>query len=117
VYAGVSLAAAAGLAAAASLFLSDAAARGVWLAAVIAWLLQLAAFALLLLARRSGTQLFIAGWAAGMLVRFGGLATVAFVVSRRGTPPLDATLVGLVGIVFVLLLIEPLFLRLDTRTS
>lgn len=116
-YAGGSLVAATGLAALASLFLSDLAARAVWLAAGVAWLLQLAAFALLLLARRRGTQFFLAGWAAGMLLRFAGLATLAFVVSRRGTLPLDATLVGLVGIVFVLLLMESLFLRLDTRTS
>jgi hypothetical protein len=117
VYAGVSLAAAAGLAAVASLFLSDLAARAVWLAAAVAWILQLAAFAVLVVARRSGTQFFLAGWAAGMMLRFGGLAVLAFLVSRSDALPLDATLVGLVGIVFVLLLIEPLFLRLDTRAT
>jgi hypothetical protein len=115
-YAGAALVIAAGLAAVASLFLPDLAARAVWLAAGIAWGLQLVAFALLLVAGRNATH-FLAGWVAGMLLRFSALAVVAFVVSRRGVLPLDATLVGLVGIMFVLLLIEPWFLRRGTSAS
>lgn len=93
-----------------SLFVSAEDARGVWVAAAVASGLQVLAFPLLALARGQA-NLFLAGWLGGMLLRFGTLAAVALWVTRRGTPPAAATLVSLVGFLFLLVLLEPLFLR------
>ena len=82
-----------------------------WVAAGVAWMAQLAAFALLLWAKRSGTG-FIAAWGSGTLLRFAVLAAVAVAVSRGSSLDPASALVGLVGFVIVLVLIEPLFLRL-----
>jgi hypothetical protein len=90
--------------------------KAVWLAASFAWVLQMLAFALLLLVRDQAS-LFMAGWLGGMVLRFGAVAGLAFYASRFTTLPLAALLLSLVGFVFLLLLLEPVFLRWDLRGS
>jgi len=88
----------------------------IWLAAGIAYLVQLAAFGVLLAVRGQG-QLFMLAWLGGMVVRFGVLGVGAFLLSRSDALPRGVTLVSYVGFVFLLLLLEPLFLRWDLRGS
>jgi hypothetical protein len=76
--------------------------------------LQLAAFALLL-AVREKPHLFMGGWLGGMILRFGGLGLVLYWASRTSVLPRTPLVIGLVGFVFVLLLLEPVFLRWDLR--
>lgn len=83
---------------------------GVWFAAALSWVLQLAAFAALVSLRRN-PQLFMIGWAAGIVLRFGAVGVVAFWLSRTRVLPLDVTLLSLVAFVVLLLLLEPVFLR------
>ena len=90
--------------------------RAVLIAAGIAYGLQLVAFALLLLMRDSA-QLFLAGWLGGMVLRFGALAACVFWASRTGTIAREPLLLSLVGFVFLLLLLEPVFLRWDLRKT
>lgn len=91
-------------------------ARAIWVAAAIAYGLQLIAFGLLL-ALRGQAHLFMAAWLGGMVLRFGALAAAAAFVSRSAALPRGPLLLGLVGFVFLLLLLEPLFLRWDLRGS
>jgi hypothetical protein len=88
--------------------------RAVWLAAAFAYGLQAIAFAMLLLVR-DRTELFMAGWLGGMMLRFAAVGGLAFYASRFTTLPLAALLLSLVGFVFLLLLLEPVFLRWDLR--
>jgi hypothetical protein len=90
--------------------------RAVWLSAGFAYALQTIAFAMLLLVR-DRTELFMAGWLGGMIMRFAAVGGVAFYASRYTTLPLGALLLSLVGFVFLLLLLEPVFLRWDLRRS
>ncbi len=87
-----------------------ASAPAVWLGAALALLVQLAAFGALVALRDRGT-LFLLGWLGGMLLRFGALGVVAVWLSRTDALPRAAALVSLVGFVFLLLLLEPVFLR------
>ena len=88
--------------------------RAVMVGAAIALLLQLAAFALLV-SVRDKPHLFMGGWLGGMLLRFGGLGLVLFWASRTSMLPRTPLVMSLVGVVFVLLLLEPVFLRWDLR--
>ena len=90
--------------------------RAVWLSAGFAFGLQTVAFAMLLLVR-DRTELFMAGWLGGMFLRFAAVGGLAFYASRYTTLPLDALLLSLVAFVFLLLLLEPVFLRWDLRRS
>ena len=90
--------------------------RAIITAAVVAYLVQLAAFALLL-ALRDKSNLFLAGWLVGMVLRFGVLGVAAFAVTRSAVLPRNALLLSLVVFVFLLLLLEPVFLRWDLRRS
>lgn len=89
-------------------------AQAVWLAAAIAYGVQLLAFALLL-KLRAQPQLFVGAWLGGMVLRFGALGACAFWLSRTNVLPRGTTLLSLVVFVFVLLLLEPVFLRWDLR--
>ncbi|MFO7894389.1 MAG: hypothetical protein R6U63_11700 [Longimicrobiales bacterium] len=84
---------------------------GVRLAAWIAWPVQLAAFGALL-AGRAREVGFVAGWVGGMALRFAAVGAAAVWVTRVEGPDPASLLVSLVGFVFVLVLLEPLFLRL-----
>ena len=88
--------------------------RALMVGAAIALVLQLAAFALLL-AVREKPHLFMGGWLGGMILRFGGLGLVLYWASRTSVLPRTPLVIGLVGFVFVLLLLEPVFLRWDLR--
>jgi hypothetical protein len=90
--------------------------RAVLFGAVVAYVIQLAAFGALL--RFHGdAQFFVFGWAAGIGLRFLTVGVVAFVVSRTEVLPLDATLLSLVGFIVLLLFIEPMFLRRGPATK
>ena len=95
---------------AASLLLAGAAERAMWLAAAIAYALQLVAFAGMLYGRRD-PNLFLATWLTGMVLRFGAVGLVAWWLARNEALPREAALLSLVGFVFLLLLLEPLFLK------
>ena len=90
--------------------------RAVWFSAGFAFMLQAVAFAMLLLVR-DRAELFLAGWLGGMVLRFGAVGGLAFWASRYTTLPLAALLLSLVGLLFVLSLLEPVFLRWDLRKS
>jgi hypothetical protein len=100
---------------AAMLLLDADAARAVWFAGGVAWVVQLAAFAGLLLVRQRN-ELFLMGWLLGLALRFIAVGLVAFWLSRDPVLPLRPALLSLVGFVFVLLLLEPVFLRRDLQT-
>lgn len=86
-------------------------AGGVWVAAGIAAAVQLPAFAALVVARVKGRD-FLVSWAGGMLLRFVAIAGAAFWVTRGTRLDPAVTLLSLVGFVFLLVLLEPAFLRL-----
>ena len=97
------------------LLVDAAAAPAVWFAAGLAYALQLASFAVLV-AVRGRNELFLAGWAAGLVARFAAVGGVAFWLSRDEVFPREAALLSLVAFVFLLLLLEPLFLRRGLQT-
>jgi hypothetical protein len=114
-YAGAGLAVVLAGAGLAMPFVSGSAASAVWFSAGVAWLLQLIAFAGLI-AVRERAELFLIGWLGGLVLRFGVVGLVAFWLSRSAVLPLAPVLVSLVAFVFVLLLMEPLFLRRGLQT-
>lgn len=99
----------------ASLALGPDATRAVWFAAGVALLLQLVAFAALV-AVRDNTQLFMAGWLVGLVLRFGAVGVTALWLRRDPVLDPEVALVSLVAFVFVLLLMEPVFLRRGLQT-
>lgn len=115
-YAGTGLLLTAAAAGAATLLLDAAADRAVRISAAIAYALQLLAFAVLL-AVRGRDALFLAGWLGGMILRFAGLGAVAWWVTATSALPREAALISLVGFLFLLLLLEPFFLRRGVRTT
>ena len=90
--------------------------QAVWFSAALAYALQLPSFAALIWFR-SEAQLILAGWMIGMALRFGALGGVAWWLSRSAAFPREVALVSLVAFAFVLLLMEPIFLRWDMRRS
>lgn len=99
-----------GLAGLVVVVIGSADAGAVRLAAVVAWPVQLAAFGALVVGREGLG--FMASWAGGMALRFVVLVGVAIWVTRADGPDPASLLVSLVGFVMVLVLLEPLFLRL-----
>jgi hypothetical protein len=83
----------------------------VWLAAAVAFVAQMVAFAVLLLGRGK-TAGFVAGWGGGMAIRFAAVAGMAVWVSLTDRHHPETALVSLVGFVMVLALIEPVFMRM-----
>ena len=92
------------------LVLGGRSATAIGVGAGLAWLVQLVAFGLLLRGRRPGGS-FVVGWGLGMGLRGLALAGLAWWVVRSGTLPAEPALLGLVGFVFVLVLMEPVFMR------
>jgi CHASE2 domain-containing sensor protein len=99
----------------AALLLEPATARAVWFAGGIAWVVQVAAFAGML-AVRGRNELFLMGWLLGLALRFMAVGLVAFWLTRDPVLPLAPALLSLVAFVFVLLLLEPMFLRRGLQT-
>jgi hypothetical protein len=114
-YAGVGLLVVAAGAGVGSLLVPASESRAVWFSAGLAWVLQLIAFGGLV-AVRERNEWFLAGWLGGLVLRFGAVGLVAFWLSRSDVLPRAAALLSLVVFVFVLLLMEPLFLRRGMQT-
>jgi hypothetical protein len=60
---------------------------------------------------RERNELFLLGWMGWQVLSIGAVGLVAYWESRSEVLPLAPTLLSLVAFVFVLLLMEPLFLR------
>ncbi len=86
-----------------------------WMA-VLAWAVQLVAFALLRAARRD-TRLFLTAWVGGTVVRLGLLGVVGFWVMRSRAVPAAPALLALAGSLFGLMLLEPVFFRMERQGS
>ena len=110
-YAATSMVLMVGLAAGVGWLVGPERSAGVWLAAAVATAVQLPAFAALVVSRRKGRD-FVISWASGMLLRFAAIAGAAYWVTRATNLDGGVTLLSLVGFVFLLVLVEPAFLRL-----
>jgi hypothetical protein len=77
---------------------------------MVAFPVQILAFFLLVryLGREKG---FLLVWLGGTVVRMGVVLVAALLLTQVGELPPAPTLLGLAGFFFVLLLLEPLFLR------
>ena len=93
-------------------FLDAPARSGVLIAAAIAVPVQVLAFAALI-GFRGRLEGFLAAWVGGTLVRMLVVGLVAFVVIRSGTEGAVPMLLALAGFFFGLLLLEPVFFRLE----
>lgn len=86
--------------------------QGVWIGLAAAWLVQAAAFGLLLSAARRKATLVVAGWTAGTLLRIMVLGLLAWLtLSGELALPPAPTLLALVAGLFGLLVLEPVFYR------
>ncbi|MCC6319604.1 MAG: hypothetical protein IT361_18185 [Gemmatimonadaceae bacterium] len=82
--------------------------RGVLVAAVLALLVQGAAYAVV---RGMGRRNVIAGWGVGALLRFAVLVVFALVIVQRFSLPSAPATISLALFLFVTTLVEPLFLK------
>ncbi len=90
--------------------------RGVVLAGLTAVPVQITAF-WLLIRYRDRLNGFLAVWAGGTLVRMAVVAVVATVVIRARMDGAVTMLLALAGFFFGLLLLEPVFFRLDANET
>jgi hypothetical protein len=116
IYAGVGLVVTAAGVVVGSVVAGPEAAGAVRFAGVLAWLVQLLAFAALTLVR-GRSELFLLGWGAGMMLRLAAVGLVALWLTRDPVFPIRPALLSFVAFVFVLLLLEPLFLRRGLQTK
>lgn len=84
--------------------------RGLVAAAAVAWPVQVGAFGLLL-GHRDQHRRFLVAWTGGTAVRLGVIGLAALALTRIPALGAAATLLGLAGFFFGLLLLEPVFLR------
>jgi hypothetical protein len=97
-------------------FLSPDARESMVMAAAIAWPLQVGLFALL--ARWQGEpSRFLVVWGAGILGRLGVVAAMGLALNRLGAAQPGVLLMSLVGFLFALLLLEPVFLDRGNQTA
>lgn len=82
--------------------------RAIVISAVVAFAVQLVAFGI---ARATARQNVMAGWGAGLLIRFVVLAVYALVIVRAFALPSGAALVSMATFFFLSTLIEPLLLK------
>jgi hypothetical protein len=115
-YAGACLAVVVVSAGALALWLTPAQLRGLLAAGAIALVVQVVGFALLTGAW-DRTRRFLAVWVGGTLVRFAVVGVAAWWVARRAGPDPAATLLGLAGYLFAMLLLEPVFVRAGSDTE
>jgi len=86
----------------------EAVARAVWTSPAITFVVQLGTFGLARGAQRTNVM---AGWGAGMVIRFLALAVYALLVVRRlGLAPAPA-LLSLAAFLFVSTIVEPVLLK------
>lgn len=95
-----------------SLLLEGAGRRGILLAALIAYPVQVVSFGLLVRAREEPAR-FVFWWGAGIALRVAAVVGAGIASSRLASVQPAALLLSLVGFIFVLLLLEPVFF--DTR--
>jgi len=102
------------LVAATAPFVGDSGKAGLLLAAGVAVSMQVLLFGLLHGARRDSSR-FLAFWGVGVLARMGVVVLVG--VSVRALDVFDptVTVMGTVGLLFIFLLLEPLFLLRSER--
>jgi len=81
-----------------------------WAMAGVAYGSQLVAFLVLVLVYGRGRS-FMVGWVLGTMIRFGALFGVAIWVVVERPPHPAVRLLTLAGVLFALVLLEPLFLR------
>ncbi len=84
--------------------------RPVWAMAGLAYGTQLAAF-LVLASVYGRNRSFMVGWVSGIAIRFGAVLGVAIWVVLERPAHYAVRLLTLVGVLFALVLLEPLFLR------
>ena len=82
--------------------------RAIRVSALIAIVVQLLSFTIMRLVSRENVM---AGWGAGMLLRFGALVIHGLVLAKAMGLPSAAALVSLATFLFVTTLVEPLFLK------
>ncbi|MEX2531260.1 MAG: hypothetical protein WD960_10850 [Gemmatimonadota bacterium] len=87
---------------------------GVLLAGAIALPLQLLVFAAMVVPRK-GSPAFLGMWVGGTFVRLLAVGGVAWLATAREAVHAGVTLLSLVGLLFVLLLLEPWMLRETSR--
>jgi len=90
--------------------LSPSARTGIFVAALIAYPVQMLAFFLLVKFWGERNR-FLLVWVGGTVVRMAVILVAALIVTRVDGLPPAPTLLGLAGFFFGLLLLEPLFLR------
>lgn len=83
------------------------------LSAGVAYIVQVVAF--IILGTSRGDRV-IAAWASGTLLRFVTVLLTAFFVARSGVFPTAPVLLSLVGFLFLLSLLEPVFYRVGMRS-
>jgi hypothetical protein len=84
--------------------LPAAATSAVWLAAGVAYLVQVVAFVALIALRRSGVGV-LAAWGGGVLLRMAVVLIVALWAAKTAAFPLAPLLLSLAGFLFLLLLL------------
>ncbi len=95
-------------------FLDEARRGGILLGGLIAYSVQVMAFSLLLRGRREPAQFFV--WlGAGIALRAAAVVAVGIASLRFESPDPAALLLSLVAFFFVLLLMEPAFLKMDRK--
>ncbi|MGD8699800.1 MAG: hypothetical protein PVJ43_10945 [Gemmatimonadales bacterium] len=84
----------------------------IWAGLAVAWLVQAAAFGILLVTVRRRPKLVVAGWTAGTFLRLAAVGLAAWLtLSGVLALPAEPTLLALVAALFVLLLLEPVVFR------
>jgi hypothetical protein len=88
----------------------------VWVAGALAWLVQLVAFAVLQRVWGKPHE-FMIGWLLGMVLRMVVVVVAALWVTRTQVLEAAPMLLSLVAYMFVLVLMEPMFLKKGTRAA
>jgi hypothetical protein len=114
-YAGIGLVVTAAGVGIGSVVVGPEASAAVLFAGVVAYVVQLLAFAGLMLVRER-SELFLLGWGGGLMLRFATVGLMALWLSRDPVYPIRPALLSLVAFLFILLLVEPLFLRQGLQT-
>jgi len=94
--------------------LDGTAARGVLAAGAVAWSVQVIAFGFMARSR-AGSNAFLLAWVGGTLVRLLVVGIAGLMLVALPGLPRTPTLVGLAAFFFMMLLLEPAFLRLDSE--
>jgi hypothetical protein len=100
----------------ASPFLDPSGKAGLLVAAGVTLPLQVGLFALLVAARRDSNR-FMAFWGLGMLGRMAVLAVVGLSIRFFDTVDPTVTIMSTVGLFFIFLLLEPVFLIRDEQAT